>query len=386
MLEASSTWGSTFVAASESAILLQLRRCDFFKVLGELNTLREHNQIRAALSTIPLFGSLTNLEVDEVAEEVLRLRSRHGECILKQGHLQEKLYIITDGEVVFRQCSAKLDQKTEKEIGRLRSGESFGEESLNTSEGTTTPSPFSAYADSKTVSMLAVCIKDTGRLRAMLKRSLKRSRQNMGHQHTEDHGLIVGLDELTELSLLGEGSYGRVSLVEHSKTGVLYALKKLKKAKIGLHSLFPPSFPSFHLFLSFCLRFLASFTLHSSITSHLCLCYTVRLRQEQHVNNEKTLLTKLHHPFLTNLIRTFQDSKAIYLLLEAGLEGELFTRLEKEGSLPEKEVQFYGATLVTVLDYLHSESIIFRDIKPENCVLTANGYMKGSFLSELFSP
>jgi serine/threonine protein kinase len=38
--------------------------------------------------------------------------------------------------------------------------------------------------------------------------------------------------------------------------------------------------------------------------------------------------------------------------------------------------RFYGACVISALEYMHARHIIYRDLKPENIVLSANGYAK----------
>ena len=39
-------------------------------------------------------------------------------------------------------------------------------------------------------------------------------------------------------------------------------------------------------------------------------------------------------------------------------------------------VSFYGAEVLLTLETLHSQNIIYRDIKPENIVVAADGHIK----------
>jgi len=39
-------------------------------------------------------------------------------------------------------------------------------------------------------------------------------------------------------------------------------------------------------------------------------------------------------------------------------------------------VQFYGACILTALEYLHNNGIIFKDLKPENVIISKEGFAK----------
>lgn len=80
--------------------------------------------------------------------------------------------------------------------------------------------------------------------------------------------------------------------------------------------------------------------------------------------------------FICRLFKTFKDKKYLYLLLEACLGGELWTLLREKGSFEEQQTKFYTACVIEALGYLHSKGIVFRDLKPENLILSANGYCK----------
>ncbi|KAH9951286.1 cAMP dependent protein kinase [Amylocystis lapponica] len=102
----------------------------------------------------------------------------------------------------------------------------------------------------------------------------------------------------------------------------------------------------------------------------------VRLRQVEHVNAERYILSRVRHPFIVDLYATFQDSLNIYMLLSYVPGGELFTHLRRARHFTPDVTRFYLATIILALKYLHSFNIIYRDLKPENLLLDSRGYLR----------
>ncbi|KAF2687065.1 hypothetical protein K458DRAFT_415339 [Lentithecium fluviatile CBS 122367] len=143
-------------------------------------------------------------------------------------------------------------------------------------------------------------------------------------------------DDFDTLTCLGTGSFGTVLLVKQKTTGRLYAQKQFKKASL-----------------------------------------TVRKKLIEQTKTERAILESVNrHPFIVNLYYAFQDHEKLYLILEYAQGGELFHHLATERMFNEDTAAFYMAEMVLALDYLHrTVGVIYRDLKPENCLLDAEGHL-----------
>jgi serine/threonine protein kinase len=83
-----------------------------------------------------------------------------------------------------------------------------------------------------------------------------------------------------------------------------------------------------------------------------------------------------HHPFLVNLHGFSQNPSYLYFAIEYVPGGDLFTYLRKIGKFDNEQSQTYAAQITLMFEYLHSLSIIYRDLKPENLLIAADGYLK----------
>jgi len=94
----------------------------------------------------------------------------------------------------------------------------------------------------------------------------------------------------------------------------------------------------------------------------------ILIMQVEHIMSEKEILLTLSkdpHPFVVNLVTTFNDEKYIYMVLDYIIGGEFFTHLRNAGTFDSSTAAFYSASVVLVFDSLHCKDIIYRDLKPE---------------------
>ena len=99
----------------------------------------------------------------------------------------------------------------------------------------------------------------------------------------------------------------------------------------------------------------------------------IKLKQVEHVKNEKTILQEIRHPFIVSLCWAHKDQSCLYMLFPYICGGELFSYLRGAGKFSYATTFFYAAEIVSALDYLHSLAIVYRDMKPENLLLDKAG-------------
>ncbi len=96
-----------------------------------------------------------------------------------------------------------------------------------------------------------------------------------------------------------------------------------------------------------------------------------QLRQQ--FQQEATVLARLDHPHLVNVTDFFVQDGNAYLVMNY-IEGEnLAERIKRQGALPERMVLDWADQLLDTLTYCHSQSVIHRDLKPQNIIIRPDG-------------
>ena len=136
------------------------------------------------------------------------------------------------------------------------------------------------------------------------------------------------------LYVVGRGGFGKVWMVKYKKTHEKYALKEMSKVKI------------------------------------------IDRKSEKSIKNEREFLSKLHHPFIVNMICSFQDYENLYLVMDLLTGGDLRYHICHKKQFNEEQSRFFSSCILLALEYIHMNNIIHRDIKPENLVLDEKGYVR----------
>ncbi|KAI0989493.1 hypothetical protein GJ496_006322 [Pomphorhynchus laevis] len=103
----------------------------------------------------------------------------------------------------------------------------------------------------------------------------------------------------------------------------------------------------------------------------------IELHQIEHVKNERNILASgLNHPFIVSMFSTFNDDNFLYIVLEYLPGNELYHHIRAMKRFPVDTCRFYAMQVISAIGFLHSLSIIYRDLKPENVMLDKIGNVK----------
>jgi serine/threonine protein kinase len=97
--------------------------------------------------------------------------------------------------------------------------------------------------------------------------------------------------------------------------------------------------------------------------------------QIENTISEREILCEIRHPYIVRLRFAFQSDDKLYLVTDYYNGGTLFYHLRKSRAFPEDRAKFYAAQLLLALDHLHSQHIIYRDLKLENVLLDHLGHV-----------
>ena len=283
------------------------------------------------LSKVSIFSKLSTNEIKALADDLTEVSFGADQVIIRQGGKGDAMYILESGEVEVVDEETLDDNKQPRLLCKLGPQSYFGELGLINSDtrAATVRVPNRATAFIITRRTFE---QHLGKLTNILKRSAEEMYIKKGIA-AHKRPVAAKLEDLKTVGFLGVGSFGRVTLVSHG--GETYALKEIGKAQIVARGLV------------------------------------------DHVWREKETMKECDSPFLVNLRQTYVSDASIFMLMDKVLGGELFTYVHSRRSpLPESHAKFYAACVVLAFEYLHDRQIIYRDLKPENVLISSNGYVK----------
>jgi len=348
------------VKAVEPSVLWVIDRSSFRDILSQ--TEESHLLAFAShLHKVPMFNHLAKAQRIEAARCVHEKIYRSGEFVYEQNSDAKFFYVLLDGEIAVLKDSREVMRKT----GTHAEVEFFGgleidfKEKRQTSVKVTSMKAKILALDAAmyrrllstsnqpqiTISANAdACVK-SGTTMIGRSRVSSISRASIMSNASRSHA-VEGVDsgvkysDLRRVANLGCGGFGSVTLVEHvaqdkDPRRITYALKTMSKG------------------------------------------FIMQRGCKKAVLNEKSCHFKTKSVFIAKLYDTFNTHSHIHFLLEPALGGELQEVYVKErlyGS--ERHARYYIGSMVFALEHLKDLHIVYRDVKPENLMIHANGRMK----------
>lgn len=142
------------------------------------------------------------------------------------------------------------------------------------------------------------------------------------------------LEDFEMLKVLGKGTFGKVFLAREKATSSIFAIKVLRKDVV------------------------------------------IQKEEIAHTMTEGRVLRMSQHPFLTRLHYSFQTEDRLCFVMDYVRGGELFFHIAKERKFSEHRSRFYAAEITLALEFLHSNNVVYRDLKLENLLLDEEGHIK----------
>ena len=290
---------------------------DKFKetVGGDLNEAQTKSNQLASFEHVPMFRILSDDKIEFLQNNLKVEKFANGKKIITQGEIGDKLFIIKKGRVDFFVNS--------RYIRSLNDGEEFGARSLILS---TEKRSATAIANGE-----VSCYTLTADIfKSILEPNLYEYFTNK--IFLEDN--TIELKDLDNVKELGSGNFGSVNLVRNKKNKFMYAIKALNLEQIKLENL------------------------------------------EECVEVERDVLLKIDHPFIMKMVKYLKNDSYIFFINEYIKGKELWEVIRDIGLLNKEQTQYYGGSILLAIDYLHKQKIIYRDIKPENVMVSIKGYIK----------
>ena len=303
------------IVPQPDCLLIEADTKQFLNLLGgSFKQLMDQTEIIKYLSHISIFKNLPQEKLEYIIQVISEEKFNDGDIIVNQGEEGDKFFVIKKGKV-----NIYINNKY---IRTLNEKEYFGERAL-------------FFNEKRSATIIAL---DEVILYSISKEDFQKNIENNMKEHLMNRLYLqdnmVELKDLIFKLQLGTGNYGNVCLVRNKKNKFPYAIKAISRNQINQEQL------------------------------------------HENLELERSILLKIDHPFIVKLVKSLKDEKNIYFLMEYIKGKELFDVIRDIGLLSKLQTQFYGASLMLSVDYLHERKIVFRDIKPENVIVNQSGYIK----------
>lgn len=110
--------------------------------------------------------------------------------------------------------------------------------------------------------------------------------------------------------------------------------------------------------------------------------------KEVRTAREAAIVSLLNHPYICGMRDVVRTNYHWYMLFEYVNGGQMLDYIISHGRLKEKQARKFARQIASALDYCHRNSIVHRDLKIENILISKTGDIKiiDFGLSNLFSP
>ncbi|KAJ5794030.1 Oligopeptide transporter OPT superfamily [Penicillium paradoxum] len=156
---------------------------------------------------------------------------------------------------------------------------------------------------------------------------------------------------------IGAGSMGKVKLAKNTETGEQVAVKIVPRL---------------------------------STEEHRSSRETERADRSKEIRTarEAAIVSLVDHPYICGMRDVLRTSYHWYMLFEYVNGGQMLDYIISHGKLKEKQARKFARQIASALDYCHRNSIVHRDLKIENILISKTGDIKiiDFGLSNLFSP
>ena len=132
---------------------------------------------------------------------------------------------------------------------------------------------------------------------------------------------------------IGHGAFGKVNLALHIASGRLVAIKTFSKKHLK------------------------------------------NKHAKQKIKNEIGILSRLRHPFINQILDSFETDKHIFIVMEY-VCGDLLGFIRKRGKLSESISKLIFKQIIEGLKYIHKKKIVHRDIKLDNILIDLTNTVK----------
>lgn len=325
------------IVAQTDGRLFTIDKDTFSQVLGNLDDLVLRSLDKRKLGGIKLLNDtkLDSTTLSSLANLLQDLEYSAGDHIFEEGsEVKAAVYLVRSGSVKIESTSGTKKKQT------LSMGAYFGDETLlsDVARGTNGPKDSTVVKAGYTVKVVENCRVGVLTLESCRKvfDTLAIGKGRGAHLESITN-TELSLADLTKHTILGAGTFGQVWLV--SRPGAdgndrAYALKVQSKYELSQSG------------------------------------------QARSVVHEKEIMAGLNHPLVNRLLGAFKDVDYIYMLMNLVQGGELYGVMHTSTSdkLSENVSKFYIAGIAEGLGYMHSRGFVYRDLKPENVLISNEGY------------